>query len=79
MLNTLVICAATLVCVYVIAHADVKITVVHRTDSPTNTTAPVDIDKVYEAVEKDKDTPPDFASVIAAINEEFGGVNNGTE
>lgn len=79
MLEICAICVTAVLCVWLASKAHIKITI-ERTGDDDFTTAPeelIDIDKVYDEMAKDGNPAPNFADVIKAINEDFGGIDYG--
>lgn len=71
-----VICCTIVICVCVLARANIRITITHHGDThqevPTKVITDEEVTKAYEDLQKNP--VPTFADVINVINEEFGGV-----
>ena len=78
MATTIIICATVIICVMIAANADITINIKHTDSAVDNKTTIADIQEVYDEVAKEEKVP-DFGDIINAINEEFGGIDYGTQ
>lgn len=78
MATTIIICATVIICVMIAANADITINIKHTDSAVDNKTTIADIQEVYDKVAKEEKVP-DFGDIINAINEEFGGIDYGTQ
>ncbi len=72
-ITTLIICAAVVATAHIISHACVEVHIHHTGDVPQKD---IDLEAIQKAIEDDKETVPNFADIIQAINHDFGGISN---